>query len=465
MSGTGTGPTTGVTMAGELLTTAVRDDRDVFAVRQIGREVAEAVGLDDLDRIRVGTALSEVGREIVAGARDAHIAFRLEEPAGLVVEITYSPGKQAIAPAGVTLAGRLMDDVRHDTVLRIITMTKRVTDSRAGGEQALAALRARMTESAPTGVLDELRQQNRELAAALEDAKAHREQLVQVNAELEETNAGVLALYNQISEELEETNRGVVALYAELDEKSAQLREASEARNRFWATVSHELRTPLNSVIGLVRLLLGPGGDALTEEQQLQIELIGSSAQTLLALVSELLDMAKAESGRITPALSEVDLPELAERLRMTLRPISGTETVRLTVDVTGGPRTLVTDEVLLVRILRNLLSNALKFTEAGQVTMTARVDDCDVVFVVADTGIGIPREHQQRVFEEFYQVPGTAALNGRGTGLGLPYARRLAEALGGTLHLSSTPGAGTSVTVRLPLAGDATGGVTSEEG
>ncbi|MFC6084659.1 ATP-binding protein [Sphaerisporangium aureirubrum] len=439
-------------MTGDLLNTVIRDDRDVFAARQIGREVAGAAGLDDLDRIRVGTALSEVGREIVAGAREAHITFRMEEPSGLVVEITYSAGEGGIPPAGVTLAARLMDEVRHETALRTITMTKKITGGHAPDERTIGEIRERMATVAPAGVLDELRQQNRELAAALEDAQNHRERLLRLNAELEETNQGVLALYNQLSEELEETNRGVVALYAELDEKSAQLREASEARNRFWATVSHELRTPLNSVIGLVRLLLGPGGEALTEEQQLQVELIGNSAQTLLALVSELLDMAKAESGRITPELTPVDLHELAERLRMTLRPTSGAEAVRLTVDVSGGPRVLLTDEVLLSRILRNLLSNALKFTAAGEVSMSARVDEGDVVFVVTDTGIGIPREHQQLVFEEFYQVPGTVSLNSRGTGLGLPYARRLAEALGGTLHLFSTPGTGTSVTVRLPL-------------
>jgi signal transduction histidine kinase len=439
-------------MAGELLTTIIRDDRDVFAARQIGRDVAGALGLDDLDRIRVGTALSEVGREIIAGARDAHVAFRLEEPTGLVIEITYSAGARSIPPAGVVLAARLMDDVRHDTALRTITMTKKVTADRTSAEQKIDRIRAGMSETSPAGVLDELRQQNRELAAALEDAQSHRERLLHLNAELEETNQGVLALYNQLSEELEETNRGVVALYAELDEKSAQLREVSEAKNRFWATISHELRTPLNSVIGLVRLLLGPGGDVLSEEQQLQVELIGSSAGTLLALVGELLDMAKAEAGRIIPVPAATDLPALAERLRMTLRPTSGAETVNLVVDVSGGPRMLVTDEVLLSRILRNLLSNALRFTEAGQVTLTAQVEGRDVVFVVTDTGIGISREHQQRVFEEFYQVPGTVTLNSRGTGLGLPYARRLAEALGGTLHLSSTPGTGTSVTVRLPL-------------
>ncbi|MEV7965150.1 ATP-binding protein [Sphaerisporangium sp. NPDC088356] len=439
----------------DLLSIAVRDDRDVFAVRQLGREVAEAVGLDDLDQIRVGTALSEVGREIVGSARDAEVAFRLDDMTGLIVDIVYSAGAEVVAPGGVTLAARLMDAVEHDDDLRRITMIKKVPGVLAPEEPHLGEIRAKMIELAPAGILEELRQQNRELASALEDSRNQRERLLRLNAELEETNQGVFALYNQLSEELEETNRGVVALYAELDEKSAQLREASEAKNRFWATVSHELRTPLNSVIGLVRLLLGPGGEELSEEQHLQVELIGNSAQTLLALVAELLDMAKAESGHITSQPSVVDLPALAERLRMTLHPTTGIDGVRLTVDVSRAAETLLTDEVLLSRILRNLLSNALKFTESGTVDMTAyNDDDGDVVFVVADTGIGIPQEHQERVFEEFFQVPGAAQARARGTGLGLPYARRLAEVLGGTLSLASVPGEGTTVTVRLPQIG-----------
>ncbi|RCG32583.1 sensor histidine kinase [Sphaerisporangium album] len=438
-------------MIRELLTVVIEDDHDVFTVRQMGREVAEAVGLDELDRIRVGTALSEVGREIVGGARRAEIGFLVDDATGLVLRITYTAGPHAVAPAGVDLASRLMDRVDHDDAQRRITMVKKVPGSRDLTEATIGGIRAKLVELAPAGVLEELRQQNRELAEALEDSRRQREQLLRLNAELEETNQGVLALYNQLSEELEETNRGVVALYAELDEKSAQLREASEARNRFWATISHELRTPLNSIIGLTRLLLGPGGEELSEEQHLQVELIGNSAQTLLALVAELLDMAKAESGRLTSQPSVVDVPALADRLRMTLRPTTGTDRVRLTVDVARAPETLLTDEVLLSRVLRNLLSNALKFTEQGEVRLTAHTEDAEVVFVVADTGVGIPEEHQQHVFEEFFQIPGAIQTRARGTGLGLPYARRLTEVLGGTLQLASVPGEGTTVTVRLP--------------
>ncbi|WP_250563714.1 ATP-binding SpoIIE family protein phosphatase [Sphaerisporangium fuscum] len=276
-------------MSNELVSVTIREGRDIFAVRRLGRDVAEAVGLDDLDQIRVGTALSEVGREILSGSREARVSFTLDDAGGgLLIDISYTSGASLVGSAGVALAARLMDAGEHDNVNRRITLRKRVPGLRIPGAPRLGRIRGKLAEPAPNEALEELRQQNRELAAALEDSRTQREQLVRLNAELEETNQGVFALYNQLPEELEETNRGVVALYAELDEKSAQLREASEAKNRFWATVSHELRTPLNSIIGLVRLLLGPGGERLSEEQQVQVELVDNSAQTLLALVSEL---------------------------------------------------------------------------------------------------------------------------------------------------------------------------------
>src|SRR5262249_37768927 len=143
-----------------------------------------------------------------------------------------------------------------------------------------------------------------------------------LNNELQETNKGVMALYLQLSNELEETNRGVVALYAELDDKSDQLRAASEAKTRFLANVSHELRAPVTAVIGLIRLLSDPDSDPLTAAQSEQIELIRGSATDLLALVNDLLDLAKAESGRIVPVWSRVDLRALFGQLRGTLKAL-----------------------------------------------------------------------------------------------------------------------------------------------
>ncbi|MFI7045631.1 ATP-binding response regulator [Streptosporangium sandarakinum] len=434
---------TGRTAGEELIRIRVRDDSDIFVMRKLGREAAEAVGLASQDQIRVATALSEISREVLGEGREAYAAFLLDGEA-LVVTIDLPATTGFRSADGVTLAGRLLDEIEFDPAGGRVTMLKRLPAGRP--DRSVAEIRARLARLTPATAVDELRHQNRELAETLQE-------VLQLNAELQETNQGVVALYNQLSEELEETNRGVVALYAELDEKSRQLRAASDAKNRFWATVSHELRTPLNSIIGLVRLLVGPGGEPLAEEQHHQIQLIGSSAETLLTMVSELLDMAKAESGRLEPHPSRVDLVALTERLRMTLRPTSGNDRITLSVDAPGEASEMLVDEVMLTRILRNLLSNALKFTQEGEVRLDVRADapTQEMVFTVTDTGVGIPEEHLERVFEEFFQVPGPIQVQVKGTGLGLPYARRLAEAMGGTLQLDSALGEGTRVTVRLP--------------
>ncbi|MCP9972768.1 ATP-binding protein [Actinomadura madurae] len=293
----------------------------------------------------------------------------------------------------------------------------------------------------PATALEELRTQNAELLAALEELR-------NLNAELEATNHGVMALYNEISEELEETNSGVVALHAELEEKSDQLRRAVEVKNRFWANISHELRTPVNGIIGLSRLLLDPAAEPVTPEQRHQIILIGETGGTLLALVDELLDMAKAEQGRLEPRPAPVNVPALLKHLAELMGPMAEQAGLTLSVDVSRAPPVIVTDREMLSRILRNLVGNGLKFTAEGEVRLAAGATSRHTEFVVTDTGVGIPPDEQERVFEEFYQAPGGTA---RGTGLGLPYARHLATALGGELLLESAEGEGTTVTLRLP--------------
>jgi signal transduction histidine kinase len=423
----------------ELIRVKLTADQDVFVLRRLGRAAAELAGLESQDQVRVATALSEAGREVLGIGATAVIALG---EAKLLITLEHSGRPDLAGSEGMKLAGRLVDEVT--LAERRVTIVKRL------GPRVKSApveeIRGKLARLAPISALDELREQNRELAETLQD-------VLHLNAELQETNSGVLAMYNQLSTELEETNRGVVALYAELDEKSSQLRESNEARNRFWATVSHELRTPLNSVIGLVRLLTGPGGDPLTEEQAHQVSLIGGSTQTLLELVSELLDMAKAESGRLDPQPAPVDLARMTDQLHMTMHPTSERVGVVLSHEVAPEVAELYVDEGMLLRILRNLLSNALKFTQSGDVRLEARLDGSvgEVVITVTDTGIGIAEEHLTRVFEDFYQVPGSLQVRYRGTGLGLPYARRLAEALGGTLELTSTQGEGTTATLRLP--------------
>jgi anti-sigma regulatory factor (Ser/Thr protein kinase) len=234
----------------------------------------------------------------------------------------------------------------------------------------------------------------------------------------------------------------------------------TRTKDRFWANVSHELRTPLNSIIGLTRLLAepAPDGTALDAERLYQTELIRNSGSTLLALVNDLLDVAKAESGQLHVDPAQVDLPALFGRLRGLARPMAEGKPAEVIVSADGDPgtpATILTDEVALTSILRNLLSNGIKYTDRGEVRLSTRVTGRRLEISVADTGIGIPAGLHDHVFEEFYQVPGVRR---GGTGLGLPYARRLARILGGNLTLASEPGAGTTVVLGLPLRTPAVG-------
>ncbi|MFB4312263.1 ATP-binding protein [Actinomadura sp. GTD37] len=442
-------------MAEDLLRIGIDDEEGVFAVRQAGRQVAGAIGFDHQDQVRVATALSEVGRELYASADHVSVVFLLDAGPrpGLVIELDFVPRPGADREAARrTAAARLLSRVEEEAAgedgVRVRLRKDLPVGAEPPGGAELDGLRARLGRLAPVPALEELRTQNAELVEALEDVRRQREELRALNAELEETNHGVMALYGELSAELEETNRGVVALYAELEEKSDQLREAGEAKNRFWASISHELRTPVHGVIGLTRLLLDPDADPLTEEQRQQITLIGYTGGTLLSLVNELLDMAKAEQGRLEPHPAPVDVPALLAELSELLTPMAEQAGLSLVVDAAGAPSGLVTDAEMLSRILRNLVGNGLKFTDEGEVRLTVRPAGGDVEFVVADTGAGIPPAERERVFEEFHRVPGSTA---GGTGLGLPYARRLARALGGELFLDSAVGEGTTVTVRLP--------------
>ena len=427
----------------------VRDRADVYAARQLGRDLAASLELDPQDQIRVATALSEISRSAVTAGRTAVITFSVDNT-DLLLTVTLDGEPPA---EGMAAAARLMDQVSADD--RVVRMSKRRPPD---VWPDMRLIQERLAAAAPQSALDDLQRQNQDLISALEDLKKQKEQLLLLNSELQETNHGVMALYRELSEELEQTNRGVVALYAELDETSQRLRAASESKDRFWANVSHELRTPLNSIIGLARLLAEPTAEGgLDPERLYQVDLIKSSGSVLLALVNDLLDVAKAESGqlRIDPAI--VNLRAVFGRLRGLARPMAEGKPIDVIVSEDGAPDRILTDEVALTSILRNLLSNGIKYTDRGEVRLSARAAGDTIQISVSDTGIGIAAGLQRQVFEEFYQVPGVRR---GGTGLGLPYARRLAQILGGDLELTSEAGAGTTVVLSLPHGTPAVGTV-----
>jgi signal transduction histidine kinase len=455
----------------ELLTSGIVTEQDVFAVRRQGRQLAEALGFESQDQVRVAAALSEVTRQMRAALGRVTVTFFLELPEDWsgALRGTRSPAARALLRISAHAAGRaddafveavrvtrgLMDDwrvERDDAGVRVLLGRHLPERAAVPSAAAIESIRAEALRAQPGTPLEELAEHNRQLMAALEDAQRQRDELLRLNEELTETNKGVVALYSELSEELEATNRGVVALYAELDQRTTQLRNASEAKSRFLANITHELRAPVTAIVGLTRLLRDPSSDPLTGDQAHQLGLIDSSANSLLTLINELLDLAKAESGRLVPQREQVDLGQLFGTLRGTLRAVPRSPDTELSiVDPDIGP--VHTDPLMLSQVLRNLLTNAIKFTPSGSVSLTAALEDGgDLSLVVRDTGIGIAANEHERVFEEFHQVRNALQASAPGTGLGLPYTRRLVHLLGGSITLASAPGEGSTFTVRLPV-------------
>ena len=253
--------------------------------------------------------------------------------------------------------------------------------------------------------------------------------------------------------ELDETNQGVLALYAELDQQAEQLREVSELKSRFLSYMSHEFRTPLGSILSMTRLLEDGMDGPLTDEQRRQVRFISASTSELREMVDDLLDLAKIEAGRITISPAWFDLMDLFSALRGMFRPLLEGNQVDLVFEDPPVMPLLYTDDKKLAQILRNFISNALKFTPNGQVVVSTRLEgEAAVRFSVRDTGIGIPAELQSTLFEDFVQVDTPLQKRLRGTGLGLSLCKRFAELLGGHVGVESEVGTGSNFYVVLPL-------------
>jgi signal transduction histidine kinase len=277
--------------------------------------------------------------------------------------------------------------------------------------------------------------------------------------QLKERDATIAAL----TRELADTNQGVVALYAELDDNAIRLREASETKSRFLSYMSHEFRTPLGSILSIARILQDRLDGPLTEEQAKQVVFIQTSARELTEMVGDLLDLAKVEAGRVTISPEWFEMVDLFSALRGMFKPILATSAVSLNFEEPEGIPPIFTDDKKLSQILRNFISNALKFTMEGEVRVTARLEPEDrVTFSVYDTGIGIAPEFLATLFKDFVQVDSPVQKRYRGTGLGLSLSRRLAQVLGGDVDVRSEVGKGSTFSVTIPLRfgareGDAT--------
>lgn len=447
-----------------ILEITLRTEQDVVHARQRAREVAAGLGFDNQDQIRLATATSEIARNAFRYARGGAVRFAVTLDLPQRLEITVKDSGPGIANLDEIMAGRyrsetgmgmgivgtkrLMDEfnLRTDSSGTTASMVKHLPrNAPLVSRRTLEGMAKQFRTAAPESPYAEIERQNDELLKTLQELRARQDELMLLNRELEDTN------------------RGVVALYAELDERADYLRRASELKTKFLSNVSHEFRTPLNSIISLARLLSAKMDGDLTLEQAKQVQYIESSARDLQDLVNDLLDLAKVEAGKIKIRPKSFGVHELFSALKGMLKPLladnSAVDLVFVDADDIPGLRT---DEGKVSQILRNLVSNALKFTPNGKVTVSARCEgDSHVVFEVADTGIGIPVEYHETIFQEFSQVENPLQDRHRGTGLGLPLCRNLTALLGGRMWLQSEAGKGSTFFVEIPMVyvGEASSG------
>ena len=444
-------------MAFSKMNVAIRYEQDVVLARQRTRQVAKELGFDARDQTRLATAVSELARNAFSYAGGGKVEFSLEgatEPQIFLIRVKdQGPGianlkeilegryrSQTGMGVGIIGARRLVDQCEihtkpgggTDILLKKLLPRKLgyVTVNRS------VEIAAKLAAARPESPFDEIKQQNQELLGALADAKERQEELARVN------------------QELEDTNRGVVALYAELDERANHLRRADEMKTSFLSNMSHEFRTPLNSILALSRLLLERADGELTGEQEIQIGFIRKGAENLLELVNDLLDLAKIEAGKIEIQPVEFAVTSLFSALRGMLRPLLVGESVHLVFDEPRGIPVLYSDESKISQILRNFIANALKYTERGEVRVSVSWNEAEktITFSVADTGIGIAKGDQERIFEEFTQLDNPVQHKIKGTGLGLPLCRKLATLMGGEIDVTSELGAGSTFSLTLPV-------------
>jgi len=451
-------------------------EQDVVAARQRARALAQTLGLTHQDQVRLATAVSEIARNAYQYAAGGKVEFDIEQgtPSFLWVTVTDSgPGiantdtvlsEHYSSPTGmgIGMAGsrRLVDafDVRSAQGTGTVVRMAKVIPASAGrlDEAAIVRIRSGAAKMAPADAAEELQRQNREIFEALEILQLRESELRRRQVDIERLNA-----------ELEETNRGVVALYGELEERASELKRGAEMKSRILSHVSHEFRTPVNSVLALTQVLLRRTDGELSAEQEKQVGYIRQAAQELSEMVNDLLDLAKVEAGKTDLRLDLISVRQLFGPIRALMRPLVTNDAVNLIFEEPADDLILTTDESKVNQILRNLVSNALKFTEHGEIRVSARLsgDQQSVEFRVSDTGIGIAAQDQDVIFEEFGQVFHRLQSKAKGTGLGLSLSRKLATLLGGSLGVESVLGAGSTFILSLPAqqTGDGKSGESND--
>ena len=450
-------------MSLRILKIAIGTELDVVGARQRAREIAVLCGFAMQDQVRIATSVSELARNVFNYAHGGKVEFSIEDDDGVQsLQIRIDDQGPGIADLDLVLSGhyqsstgmglgilgarRLMDrcdiSTARDSGTRIVLQKRFASDAPRMTARMVGDMCAHLNALAPDSMLGEVQQQNQELLGTLDELKARQEELL------------------QLTRELEENNRAVKVLYAELDEKAEHLRRADQMKSRFLSNMSHEFRTPLSSIRALAKLLLARADGELSGEQEKQVNYILQGTVAMNEMVDDLLDLAKIEAGKVDVRAERFLVADMFSTLRGLLRPLLHSPELALTFQ---EPQELAlhSDQGKLSQILRNFISNAIKYTERGDITVRAALlpEQGMMRFSVSDTGLGIAASDQALIFEEFSQIENRLQTRVKGTGLGLPLCRKLAGLLGGSVGVDSKPGAGSVFWVSIPLT------CTAEEG
>ena len=322
-------------------------------------------------------------------------------------------------------------------------------------EAIAIAIRSARDRSRLEELLEETQRQAEELQTQQEELRVSNEELEQQSHTLQLSQTQLenqQAELEQINTQLEEQTQSLERQRDELARAGAELQRASVYKSEFLANMSHELRTPLNSSLILAKLLSDNREGNLNPEQIKFAQTIYSAGNDLLTLINDILDLSKIEAGKLDVRPESITIARLVDDLSNTFQPIAAQKQLDLAMRIEAGvPGTVETDPTRLQQILKNLLSNALKFTERGGVSLVVGATDGRIRFDVRDTGIGIAADQHEVIFEAFRQADGGSNRKFGGTGLGLSISRDLARLLGGDLHVESTPGRGSTFTLSLP--------------
>jgi signal transduction histidine kinase/DNA-binding response OmpR family regulator len=439
-------------MAASLETNETALQRKVGETRtlyEIGQEITAQVSLEPTLHLIVERARELLQAEVsqLALRQGESDTFATQAHSGLVTEalagVRFKPGEglggQVVMSGTPMMVDDYLQEYRDSPFLEAV---------QEAGVRSYVAVPLK-AHGMVIGVLfvtsrtpSQFREEDRQLLSALADQAA----IAIENAKL----------YEQVKQHAEELEAKVEVRTEELQEVNRRLEAASRHKSEFLANMSHELRTPLNAIIGFTRLVMRRSKEILPEKQYENLDKILISADHLLALINDILDLSKIEAGRMEVQPVSFELEALVDVCLRTVEPMVKSERLHLVKAMGAGLPPLSTDQDKLKQILINLLGNGIKFTEAGTITVTARRRDGRVEIAIADTGIGIPEDKLELIFEEFRQVDSSTTRKYSGTGLGLSISRHLARLLGGDITVKSTLGVGSTFTLTIPLRYDA---------